>query len=328
TRNDLRPDDIITIIEASLQNSNEVSRKWTFQDPILAEAIRVLVPVIHDADSKVLIQFITTLSHNKDVLPNLSQLNRYSPIAQLSSSILSTLSTTSPTLSVRDMTQALKAMARLDWYSTRCITAITDAIINARLTSTSMDHIGDLAQSLRVMRVHDSPLLRKLVTWYKWMLKASYGPPPYPPEVRAHLASFAMPIADLGYTSTHFIDIIEAALIEQQHDDDDDGHTANPKLLISFLYILSRQGQEVFSRPSYIAGVRRLVSTPEEELQGLSAADWIKAFQVHLGPAIEGLPYIKKELVYDAGVKKFIEDNASFSWYSAQERSRTQFLHS
>lgn len=51
----------------------------------------------------------------------------------------------------------------------------------------------------------------------------------YPPEVRAHLASFAMPIADLGYTSTHFIDIIEAALIEQQHDDDDDGHTANPK---------------------------------------------------------------------------------------------------
>ncbi|KAF4726043.1 hypothetical protein FOZ62_026176 [Perkinsus olseni] len=337
TRDDLSANDIMTIIAACLQHSAELTAsRRTFNDPLLAEAIRVLVPVIHDSAPRPLIDFLTLLSQKKEALPNTSQLNIYSPLSQLSSSILATLSTaitpTSNNNHMKDITVALKAMARLDWYSTQCITSMIDALMTTRLTSSSMEYVGDLMQSLRVLRVHDTPLLRRLVTWYKWMLRQSYGDTttnssrarPYPPEVRAHLASFALPIAELGYTSSSLIDIVEGALQEEEGN----SHPSDPKLLISFLYILSRQGQEAFTRASFIQGVKRLASTPEEALQSLSAADWIKAFQVHLAPAIEGPPHIKRELVQDADIKKFIEDNASFSWYSAQEKSRTQFLHS
>ncbi|KAF4687948.1 hypothetical protein FOZ60_003297 [Perkinsus olseni] len=221
-----------------------------------------------------LIDFLTLLSQKKEALPNTSQLNIYSPLSQLSSSILSTLSTAiTPTSNnnMKDITVALKAMARLDWYSTQCITSMIDALITTRLTSSSMEYVGDLMQSLRVLRVHDTPLLRRLVTWYKWMLRQSYGDTtttnsssrarPYPPEVRAHLASFALPIAELGYTSSSLIDIVEGALQEEEGN----SHPSDPK--------------------------------------------------VHLAPAIEGPPHIKRELVHDADIKKFIEDNASFSWY-------------
>ncbi|KAF4699398.1 hypothetical protein FOZ62_004102 [Perkinsus olseni] len=345
TRDDLSANDIMTIIAACLRHSAAelTASRRTFNDPLLAEAIRVLVPVIHDSPSRPLIDFLTLLSQKKEALPNTSQLNIYSPLSQLSSSILSTLSTTiTPTSNnnhMKDITLALKAMARLDWYSTRCITSMVDALMTTRLTSSSMEYVGDLMQSLRVLRVHDTPLLQRVVTWYKWMLRQSYGDTtttttnsssssrarPYPPEIRAHLAAFALPIAELGYTSSSLIDIVEGALLLQE---EGNSHPSDPKLLISFLYILSRQGQEAFTRASFIQGVKRLASTPEEALQSLSAADWIKAFQVHLAPAIEGPPHIKRELVHDADIKKFIEDNASFSWYSAQEKSRTQFLHS
>ncbi|KAF4653981.1 hypothetical protein FOL46_008917, partial [Perkinsus olseni] len=211
TRDDLSANDIMTIIAACLQHSAELTAsRRTFNDPLLAEAIRVLVPVIHDSPARPLIDFLTLLSQKKEALPNTSELNVYSPLSQLSSSILSTLSITTiitPTSNnhMKDITLALKAMARLDWYSTRCITSMIDALMTTRLTSSSMEYVGDL-------------------------------------------------------------------------------------------------------------GVKRLASTPEEEaLQSLSAADWIKAFQVHLAPAIEGPPHIKRELVHDADIKKFIEDNASFS---------------
>ncbi|KAF4725219.1 hypothetical protein FOZ63_029749, partial [Perkinsus olseni] len=137
TRDDLSANDIMTIIAACLQHSAELTAsRRTFNDPLLAEAIR------------------------------------------LSSSILSTLSTAiTPTSNnnMKDITVALKAMARLDWYSTQCITSMIDALITTRLTSSSMEYVGDLMQSLRVLRVHDTPLLRRLVTWYKWMLRQSYG---------------------------------------------------------------------------------------------------------------------------------------------------------
>ncbi|KAF4652079.1 hypothetical protein FOZ61_009937 [Perkinsus olseni] len=326
TRDDLSANDIMTIIAACLQHSAELTAsRRTFNDPLLAEAIRVLVPVIHDSPARPLIDFLTLLSQKKEALPNTSELNVYSPLSQLSSSILSTLSITTiitPTSNnhMKDITLALKAMARLDWYSTRCITSMIDALMTTRLTSSSMEYVGDLMQSLRVLRVHDTPLLQRVVTWYKWMLRQSYGDTtttnssrarPYPPEVRAHLAAFALPVAELGYTSSSLIDIVEGALLQEEGN----SHPSDPKLLISFLYILSRQGQEAFTRAPFVQGVKRLASTPEEEaLQSLSAADWIKAFQVHLAPAIEGPPHIKRELVHDADIKKFIEDNASFSW--------------
>ena len=125
----------------------------------------------------------------------------------------------------------------------------------------------------------------------------------------------ARALVDMGNKNDAVLAVVEKALRE----------TDNVSVKISLLNTLGKSG--VFS-PLFMEQFRFVVEEAGKNISALSDADWTRLFETHLVVLIESPPRIKVRFANDAKLKAFIDDNCAFSWYSAQERQRNDFIYS
>lgn len=208
------------------------------------------------------------------------------------------------------------SMGRLGWYDEQMVAAIISQCASAPLLEPHAPLLLPIVRACALLRIHDAPLLRKVVLWYCWCYNYLWSKP-LASESLDDLLELAENLSDLSFQSMDLHGVLAQNLKNPN---------ASPRQMLGLLSALARFAH--FPTEFKDACSRVCATSTNTELSSLSQKDLINAFNIHLCAVFDGPAALKHWLTTDETMKLFFQVHTSQKWYQKQDQERVAFLQS